>query len=42
VSAHVVGGEPTVRGPDFDRDLAAFCAALVSKVREGVPRFDVE
>ncbi|MDI1442671.1 NADPH-dependent FMN reductase [Polyangium sp. 6x1] len=31
VSARIVGGEPTVRGPSFDRDLQALLAALVAR-----------
>jgi chromate reductase len=33
VSARVVGGEPIVRGPSFERDVAALLAALVAAVR---------
>jgi len=34
VSAQVVGGEPIAKGADFEREVAALCAALVAKVRE--------
>lgn len=42
VSAFVVGGEPIVRGPGFEDAVRALCAALIAKVEQGVPRFDVE
>ena len=33
VSAVIVGGEPTVRGPSFERDVAALLEALIAQVR---------
>lgn len=33
VSARMVGGEPIVRGPDFERDVAALLQALVAADR---------
>ena len=30
VSARIVGGEPTVQGPNFDRDVGALLAALIA------------
>jgi NAD(P)H-dependent FMN reductase len=35
VDATVVGGAPIVRGPTFEREVAALLGALVEKVREG-------
>ena len=34
VSAKIVGGEPIVRGPAFERELGQLIAALVAKARE--------
>lgn len=31
VSARIVGGEPTVRGPRFDQDLSCLLAALIAE-----------
>jgi chromate reductase len=42
VSACVVGGEPIARGPGFEAGVRALCAALVAKVEEGVPDFEIE
>ncbi len=32
VKAEIVGGDPIVRGPDFDRDLSALITALVHRI----------
>jgi hypothetical protein len=42
VSASILGGDPIARGPDFERDVAALLAALIERVRQPRPSFDVE
>jgi chromate reductase len=34
VSARIVGGEPIVRGPSFDRDLGALLALLIAEAEQ--------